>query len=113
MANSLAMNAVNNIFNQRLTARLKAIATGKGDEVPEVLSLEAAAAEQTEVEQPATDLEAGTEQLPSESEAALESVESSAPMNESEAEQEQSAGEEDVMAQEPPQGDKETGESEA
>ncbi len=32
MANSIAMNTVNNIFNQRLMSRLKAIATGKGDE---------------------------------------------------------------------------------
>lgn len=36
MANSLALNTVNNIFNQRLMARLKAIATGKGDE-PETM----------------------------------------------------------------------------
>ena len=35
MANSIAMNTVNNIFNQRLMSRLKAIATGKGDEVVE------------------------------------------------------------------------------
>ena len=32
MANSIAMNTVNSIFNQRLMGRLKAIATGKGDE---------------------------------------------------------------------------------
>lgn len=36
MANSIAMNTVNSIFNQRLMLRLKAIATGKGDEEPEV-----------------------------------------------------------------------------
>lgn len=35
LANSMAVNAVNNIFNQRLTARLKNIAIGKADE-PEV-----------------------------------------------------------------------------
>ncbi len=35
MANSLAMNTVNNIFNQRLMSRLKAIATGKGEEISE------------------------------------------------------------------------------
>jgi trigger factor len=32
MANNIAMNTVNSIFNQRLVSRLKAIATGKGDE---------------------------------------------------------------------------------
>ena len=32
MANSIAINTVNSIFNQRLMGRLKAIATGKGDE---------------------------------------------------------------------------------
>lgn len=31
MANSIALNTVNNIFNQRLMARLKAIATGKAE----------------------------------------------------------------------------------
>jgi trigger factor len=35
MANNLAMNTVNNIFNQRLVSRLKAIAAGKGDEPEE------------------------------------------------------------------------------
>ncbi len=36
MANSIAMNTVNRIFNQRLTTRLKAIALGKGDEPVEI-----------------------------------------------------------------------------
>ena len=35
MANSLAMNTVNNIFNRRMMSRLKAIATGQSDEEPE------------------------------------------------------------------------------
>jgi trigger factor len=39
MANSIAMNTVNSIFNQRLVNRLKAIATGKGDEPVDDLSV--------------------------------------------------------------------------
>jgi hypothetical protein len=35
MANSLAMNTVNNIFNRRMMSRLKAIATGQSEEEPE------------------------------------------------------------------------------
>jgi trigger factor len=35
MANNLAMNTINNIFNQRIMQRLKAIATGRGDEPEE------------------------------------------------------------------------------
>lgn len=40
MANSLAVNTVNSIFNQRLMARLKAIAIGKGDVVEEETPVE-------------------------------------------------------------------------
>jgi trigger factor len=47
MANSIAANTVNNIFSQRLTARLKAIATGKGDEPVE----EPAAILESEIEE--------------------------------------------------------------
>lgn len=40
MANSIAINTVNSIFNQRLMARLKAIAIGKGDVVEEETAVE-------------------------------------------------------------------------
>lgn len=39
MANSIAVNAVNNIFNQRLMARLKALATGQEEEKDELSAL--------------------------------------------------------------------------
>jgi trigger factor len=39
VANTIAINTVNSIFNQRLVSRLKAIATGKGDEPEEDFSL--------------------------------------------------------------------------
>lgn len=117
MANSLAMNAVNSIFNQRLTSRLKAIATGKGDEEaqqPEVMIPSATdwlkpKAEQTEEQAQAEAPAEPEDRIPTESQAALESVESSAAGSEPEAEQEQAAGEADVLAQEPPQGDTEPG----
>jgi hypothetical protein len=85
MANSLAINTVNSIFNQRLTTRLKAIATGKGDE-PEA-ALEAAPEGETAVEEPPV----------TESEASRESVESNAMTSELAAVEEQEAGEADAM----------------
>ena len=57
MANSLAVNTVNNIFSQRLMARLKAIAIGKANEPVEEtvsdLTAELALAQTTDEEQPA------------------------------------------------------------
>jgi len=56
MANSIASSTINNIFNQRLMARLKAIATGKADEeetpavVDETVSLSGEASAEAPVE---------------------------------------------------------------
>ncbi len=97
MANSLAINTVNSIFNQRLTARLKAIATGHGDE-----PVEQPAAE-VEFAEPAEAAAEGEEQLPPESQAALESVESSPVMGEAEAEEEEAAGVDDALSNETPE----------
>jgi len=83
MANSLAINTVNSIFNQRLSSRLKAIATGHGDDVEEAEVVE---------EQPE-----GEMQLPPVTEAGLESVEASPVMGEVEAEEEEAAGTEDAL----------------
>jgi trigger factor len=55
MANSIAMNTVNNIFNQRLTARLKAIAMGKADEPVEIVEATEVVAE--EAQAPAAEAE--------------------------------------------------------
>ena len=41
IANSIAVNTVNNIFNQRLMNRLKALATGKAEEEPQPVFIEA------------------------------------------------------------------------
>lgn len=41
IANSIAVNTVNNIFNQRLMNRLKALATGKAEEEPQPVVIEA------------------------------------------------------------------------
>ena len=46
MANSIAMNTVNNIFNQRLMSRLKVIATGKGEEKEELAETTAVVVEE-------------------------------------------------------------------
>lgn len=96
MANNLAINTVNSIFNQRLMSRLKAIATGKGDE-PEA--------------QPETETEAETQPL---LEAAVAEDSSagetqmSAITSEDEAEAEQAVEENDLHAEEPQQEDQET-----
>lgn len=79
MANSLAINTVNSVFNQRLMARLKAIAIGQGDE--------------TEIAQ----IFAAGEQLPTETEASSDMVEDSAATGE------QAVGEENVQTEEPQQ----------
>lgn len=65
MANSIAMNTVNNIFNARMMTRLKAIATGKGDEVVE----EEAALPEAEAETPVLAEEVQMSPVASEAEA--------------------------------------------
>jgi hypothetical protein len=87
MANSLAINTVNNIYNQRMMTRLKAIAAGKGDEPEVVEPVEAAIFSET-ASLPAEELPAVEMQLPAE-----------------QPEEEQAAHEEDGLAQEPEQGD--------
>ena len=105
MANSIAVNTVNSIFNMRLMNRLKAIATGKGDE-PE--------------QQPEAETEPGTEAVLDEnieaeavtgSESGLGEVQMNSITNEREAEEEQADAEEDLLTEESPQGDEGTGES--
>lgn len=74
MANNIAINTVNNIFNQRLMSRLKAIATGVGDELPAetesvVVESETAAAVEA-VEESAASIEQPAEPVAPETEAA-------------------------------------------
>ena len=92
LANSIAVNTVNSIFNQRIMGRLKAIATGKGDEEPEaaVELVEAEGAEAEAVAQP---------------EAETDVVESSPMTSELAAEEEQDAAESDLQATETQQTD--------
>lgn len=87
MANSLAINTVNNIFNQRLTIRLKALATGKAamEENPvfiepenEVEALEAALYPPTaETVADSVEVEAVTAEAEAQVEAAAENMEPS------------------------------------
>lgn len=116
MANSIAMNTVNNIFNARIMGRLKAIAMGKGDEAPEEISLPemvdlSAAEEMLE----AVDQSETTDQP----EGLLEAVEATAAgenspiTSEQEAIEEQAAAEADLLeadllSEEPAQADQET-----
>jgi trigger factor len=107
MANSIAINTVNSIFNQRMMNRLKAIATGKGDE-PEIFETAV-----VEGETDNTEADEAEQVIAPESEAALESVEASPIIGETQAEEELAAAEDDLLTEEPPQADEETGESEA
>lgn len=93
LANSIAVNTVNSIFNQRIMGRLKAIATGKGDEEPE-----AVVEDQVEI----VDAEAETGAQP---EAEADVVESSPMTSELAAEEEQNAAESDLQAPETQQTD--------
>ena len=107
MANSLAINTVNNIFNQRMMMRLKAIAIGKGDEPEEELPACGRTARRntvdggctasgrgTAADQPAVDELPVAEDLPK----AIEQPEA----------EEQTAGEADVLAQETEHGDEDS-----
>ncbi len=74
MANNIAINTVNNIFNQRLMSRLKAIATGAGDELPAETESVVAESETVEaaeaVEASAASVESPSEPVATEPEAA-------------------------------------------
>lgn len=83
LANSIAASTVNNIFNQRLMDRLKAIATGKADEEPEAeseeVTAEAAAETPENLETPANEAE-----LPAESVEAASTEQSDSDQSEEE-----------------------------
>lgn len=103
MANSLAMNTVNNIFNRRLMSRLKALATGVSEEEDETLeemieSETAAAVEDVEIEGVLEEADTAVEGLlDAVSDTAVgEGGESSAPMDEADAAEEQAAAEADL-----------------
>lgn len=106
MANALAVNTLNSIFNQRIMQRLKAIATGKGDEEEEQVE----AAEPVEGE-PAMESEATAETqvetaAKEEQPAAVEQTGEASPViGDEAAEEEQSAAEADLPNAEPPQAD--------
>jgi len=109
MANSIAMNTVNSIFNQRLMLRLKAIATGKGDEVPDAES--AVEAEQEAMIEAVKDAEADAQNgliEVVESETVTLTGESSPVIGEQEAVEEQAAAEADLLDAETPQADLES-----
>ncbi len=128
LANSIAINTVNTIFNQRMMSRLKAIATGIEEETaaqaeveqpeteqePEAVAVEGiepSAEQQPEAQEESSD--APKEQIPPESEAALEFVESSAPTSAAGAEEEVDITEDTLLTEEPPQADKNAGEGES
>lgn len=123
LANSVAINTVNSIFNQRLMSRLKAIATGKGDEVAAAAEQQPAAEELpvgeiTGEEQPVAEEQAESAgptdaAQPVEPEAAGEAVESNAVTSEPAADAEITAAQEDLLEEEQPQGDQESGENQA
>jgi trigger factor len=124
IVNSLAMNTINSVFNQRILSRLKAIATGRGDEAPEELAapvelLEPEEALQSETVE--TEAESGEGGLVEEAQA-LSTAGGETQMNaitsEDEAAAEQEAAEADLLDAAPPQADldsdnRKPGESEA
>lgn len=99
MANSLAVNTVNNIFSQRLMARLKAIATGEADEaVEETVSELAAEVSDLEAQEEAQPAVSEIEPAPAAEEAAADNAaaEEAAQADEPAAESEEQPGDQEA-----------------